>query len=511
MAEIKRRTIDTHFENQITTAMIMSTKFLTDIRPLYNPDYMKNTFARIICYWCVDHFDHYKKAPGKNIESIFLVESESGLPKEDAEIIKDFLTKLNSLYSESQGINNDLIKQYAFDYFRKRDLEIRSAKAQTFLELGKIDEAEDQFLNFKQVAFQTSGWINPFDVQQIFSTFDDETDPVLKLPGALGHLVGPIERGWFIGVLGPFKRGKSFFLQEIAIRGLMQGLKVVFISLEMMDKDVKKRFYKRLTGFGSRTGEDVFLFPTFDCAANQDGTCAMRQRTQLIKLLGTDGSKPNFDIDMDYRPCVYCRENHMREYRLATWFETLEVPQFSFSNTRDHMRAEEIMHGDNFRFMCYPKFTASVSDMKRDLFILEQYEGFIPDLIVTDHADIFKLGKSNNKVGQIDDVWKELGSLAAERHSIVVTASQGTRGAIYKESVAQDDLAEWIGKLGHVDIFMGLSQTPDEKESKIIRANLLAHRHKDVDETVFAEILQQLDVGQFYLDSEIKYRRRSAT
>ena len=72
--------------------------------------------------------------------------------------------------------------------------------------------------------------------------------------------------------------------------------------------------------------------------------------------------------------------------------------------------------------------------------------------------------------------------------------------------MAQDDLAEWIGKLGHVDLFLGLNQTKEEKRSKILRVNGLVHRHKDVDENVSALLLQQLEVGQFFMDSHIVRR-----
>ena len=87
--------------------------------------------------------------------------------------------------------------------------------------------------------------------------------------------------------------------------------------------------------------------------------------------------------------------------------------------------------------------------------------------------------------------------------AVLFSASQGTRGSIYKSDMSQDDLAEWIGKLGHVDVFLGLSQTKDEKRSKILRVNGLVHRHKEIDENIFSLLLQQLEVGQFAIDSHI--------
>jgi hypothetical protein len=155
------------------------------------------------------------------------------------------------------------------------------------------------------------------------------------------------------------------------------------------------------------------------------------------------------------------------------------------------------------RAISYPRFTASISDIRRDLFLLEQHESFIPDVIIVDYADILKPDVSKDKRNEIDDIWKMLASMAAERHCIMFTASQGTRGAIYKSDMSQDDLAEWIGKLGHVDMFLGLNQSKDEKRSKIIRVNGLVHRHREIDEHISAVLLQQLEVGQFCLDTHI--------
>ena len=504
--KIERKPIDNTIEDQITTAMIMSTKFLTEVSVLFNPEYMRNSFAKIVCYWCTDYFKQYGKAPQAHIKDIYLVESELDLPKEDKEIIGSFLSKLSDEFVEGYVVNADYLRDNAFAYFRKRELEIRTELARRYLEVGKIEEAEDQFSKYKKIAYQTSGWFNPLNQKEMLEVFDDVDQDEMVLPGALGKIVGPIERDWFIAVLAPFKRGKTFFLQEMAVRAAFQRLNVVFVSLEMKKKNIKERFYKRMTGFGSKTGEDSFLFPVFDCEHNQQGDCLRPERTNRIRLCDSDGNKPEYELTMAYRPCTYCRDHMIRDYKVTTWFEVLEVPKFGLKGTRSKIRAIETMYGDNFRYICYPRFLAGISDIRRDLYILEQHEEFIPDVIIIDYADILKPDTKGDKRNQIDDIWKNLASLAAERHCMVFTASQGTRGSIYKSDMSQDDLAEWIGKLAHVDIFLGLNQSPTEKESKVIRVNLLAHRHKESDETVSALMLQQLEVGQFAMDTHLVKR-----
>ena len=208
MSKVTIKEIDSTIENQITTAMIISTKFLSEVSSLFDKDYLKNSFAKIICFWCLDYYKQYKKAPGIHIKDIFKIESELGMTSEDKEIIGTFLSKLNKQYVEDQGINSDYIRDNAFNYFKQRELEIRVDKASKLLKVGKVEEAEEQFTKFKKIAYQVSGWFNPFEASEVMEVFDDTDSGIFLLPGALGQVMGPIERDWFIAVLAPFKKGK---------------------------------------------------------------------------------------------------------------------------------------------------------------------------------------------------------------------------------------------------------------------------------------------------------------
>jgi hypothetical protein len=57
--------------------------------------------------------------------------------------------------------------------------------------------------------------------------------------------------------------------------------------------------------------------------------------------------------------------------------------------------------------------------------------------------------------------------------------------------------------MAHVDIWAALNQLPAEKRDKTARIGLVAHRHNDFDKNKQALILQDIDTGQFVLDSEI--------
>ncbi|MFH1506331.1 MAG: hypothetical protein ABIE94_05090, partial [archaeon] len=132
-------------------------------------------------------------------------------------------------------------------------------------------------------------------------------------------------------------------------------------------------------------------------------------------------------------------------------------------------------------------------------------DDFIPDIVVVDYADILKpssYASKEKRLEVIDDIWKNLARLAGEKHCIVITGSQGNRGSLNKDQMEEGDVAEWIGKLAHVDVFVTLNQNSTEKKMGMVRMSVLEHRHKDFNPDQNVIVLQKLDAGQPLLDSE---------
>ncbi len=484
--------------------MIISTRFIEEIYPIFNMQYIRNKFAKTLISWTLEYFDKFGEAPAHNIETMYELE-RAKLEESEDEIIKTFLHKLSKNYVENQGINDEYILDQAMQYFRKREVESRVENAQKLLDVGKIEAAEDEIFKMKKVVRLTSNWSNPLDTEKIHEVFDESKKGILRFPGALGELFGDLERGWFCAFLAPFKRGKTWLLQEAVVIAALSNLKAVFISLEMKDKNINERIYKRITAYGDE-GKTEHIVPVFDCNKNQLGTCDKSCRVNRFALWDGEGELPEFAEDMDYRPCSYCKDHpeHKKDYELATWFEVMKKKEFTAKNVNKKLKSFRRFYGDNIRVKCYPRFAASVKDIQRDLDILEQTEGFIPDVIAVDYADILRPdgrgGGSEPRHG-IDEIWKTLASMAAERHCLLFSASQGNRGSIYKENMDQADLAEWIGKLGHVDLFASVNQSTAEKKRGIVRLGMLAHRHKEFHEKDHVMLLQAFSLGQVHLDS----------
>ena len=70
------------------------------------------------------------------------------------------------------------------------------------------------------------------------SAFSKHSESLIKFPGALGKFFGDaFQRHGFVSIEGPEGRGKSYWLQEIAYRAVLQRRKVLFFELGDMTQD----------------------------------------------------------------------------------------------------------------------------------------------------------------------------------------------------------------------------------------------------------------------------------
>jgi hypothetical protein len=497
-----RRRVDTSVEDQILTGLIVSTPFCKDLFPILNPDYFQTDHARTIIKWTKDYFDRYKKCPDRSIEEIYR-HSKKDLKEADAENVGLFLEKISGQYEESEHFNVDFYMDRALEYFRGQAVRLVADKSRVLLDTGHLDEAEEVVRDYKKVAKDVSGWVDPFDPVYIRKVLLDRLDKdiLFSFPGALGKVVGPLERRWLVGILGPMKRGKTWYLQECAVQALFERLKVVFVSLEMDDLKISRRIYKRLTAFGDE--EKDYPYPVFDCKRNQDDSCTLSQRVNNIRLLMKDGEKPHFSPAMKYRVCAECRGNRTR-FVPEAWFTLSHRQKLKIKSVTKHLEGLQGMMGDHLRILPYPAYSANIGRVKRDLEKLEYTEGFVPDVIVIDYADILA-PEDARQVGRerTDETWKMLKNLSQSKHCLVITASQSNRASISKKNVTQEDTAEDIRKIAHVEVMMSLNQLPKEKKGGIMRLAVIAHREKDFEQLRQCMVLQQMELGQVLLDSEL--------
>ena len=501
---MKRQRVDNIIEKNLLTGLIVSNRICKEILPILNVKCLKVDYTKRVITWIKTYYLNYKEAPQKEIQNIFDIEKKN-LEEEEALLIKEFLNELSVSYLEDDNFNEEYLIDRIITYIKERELEIATDRTKELLSIGKIAEAEASLADYRKIAKITSNWVNPLQPKEINKAFDREITDLFNLPGKLGELAGTLERGMFIGFLGPFKRGKTWWLLELAMLAIRNKLKVVFVSLEMDAIRMERRIYQNISSAIDKGGN--FIYSCFDCQHNQDGTCSIENRTNDITLIDVNtGNMPLFNNKLRYKPCTYCRTSDPSSYKQATWFTMIERPAFDLKQARKSIAKFSKMYGkDNFRLKAYPRFSANLTDVIRDLDILEYTDKFIPDVIIIDYADILtpEPGSSEKSRDRIDDTWKTHAKLASERKCLVVTVSQSTRNSWDSRNVRAIHAAEDYRKMANVDIMFSLNQTSEEKKQMKMRFGVIAHRHRDFNELNQVTVLNNYNAGQAYIDSEI--------
>lgn len=446
--------VDVKIERQIVTGMIVNDEFLRGVSSIFK-DQLRVPFANRVAGWCMDYYKQYQEAPTKHIKDIFLHHSKNGLPDEEKFLISEFLDRLSKKYVKSSSFNVPYILDNTEEYFRLLALEELKRDLDKSLEKGKITKAENLVKKFEHVVRPETSGVDPFSKDAIRNTFDEQSSDVLfKFPGELGEEVGYFEREYLAAYFGVRGTGKTWWLLWTGLLAVTQGYNVVFVSLEMSEKQVIKRIHQYLTALPTRAYKDPIMIPRF----HEEGVT------------------------------TYFKETRRDELSL----------ELALRRTRD--LDDTNLFRAKFKLLTYPSGTHTVGDLKTQLTNMEYYDDFIPDVIITDYADKFRAEKGGERRHQLEEVWNQHKALAQEKKCFVVTASQ-TNTSRTGVDIGVGSAAECIEKENLCDLIFALNQKPDEKKAGLMRLSLTKHRHDDYDIMRKVYVTQCLKIGRPYLDS----------
>tara|TARA_Y100000296_G_C5169810_1_gene256662 strand:+ start:1311 stop:2678 length:1368 start_codon:yes stop_codon:yes gene_type:complete len=453
--------IDVKIEKQIVTGMIMSTEFLEGIVPIFR-EQLQAPATNKVATWCATYFKQYGQAPKRHIKDIFKQHSKS-LPDEDKFLIEEFLDRLSKKFKVSKSFNATYILDIAEEYLRTIALEELHNRLGTAIDNGAVTKGENIIKKFERAARPETKGIDPFSNEAILKAFDDDAgDKLFRFPGVLGDTVGDFEREYLAAFFGIRGTGKTWWLLWTGLLAVFHGYNVVFVSLEMSEKQIVKRIHQYLNAKPTNKPKGRTEIPEFCDEEDEDGevTTVFKKQRRKQLTMRTAMSKM---VDID----------------------------------------ESSLIKANFKLITYPSGYASVSDLKAHLHNMEYYEDFVPDVIITDYADKFKPeidGEMRHKIGSI---WKAHKALAQERKCLVLTASQ-TNTARTGKDIGVGSAAESMEKENEPDILIALNQNPIQKKQGLMRTCLTKHRHNEYDIIKEIYITQCYSIGRPYLDSKVK-------
>lgn len=509
---------DSFIERRIITGLIVSTEYVQQISKFWSPTLLASPTARLLSGWCFDHFNKYKNAPDKDIEGIFASKKET-IPLDRADDIEGILSSLSEEY-ESDQFNVDYLLDETKSYLQKRHLKKFADDIKGALLSGSLTDAEKIAMSYSplvsEMEYQS---IDPFSsAQRIRRAFEEKNqvlitfpikDPSMKVLGEFWN--DQLTRDSFVAIMGPEKRGKTFMLIELAMRAMSSGCNVAFFQAGDMTEN---QHLKRLCIYHSKRSDKKkynhgLWIPEVDCLKNQSDECNKTSEVRECNFGVTKEKKKHIGFDEltklsaknpEYKPCRNCRE-----IEGTVWLKKRETTKpLTWKEAYQKIRKWQKDHNHKFRLCTYPNDTLCVSEIKSLLDIWERQDGFVPDVIVVDYADILAPDPDCTRLEyrhQQNKLWQRLRRLSQEKHNLVITATQAAASSYDKDSLKLSDFTDDKRKYAHVTAMYGLNQNDDEKKIGIMRLNKLVVREDDYVFTDQIKILQRLQIGRPFLGS----------
>jgi hypothetical protein len=315
-------------------------------------------------------------------------------------------------------------------------------------------------------------------------------------------MIGNIKKSDVVSIFAETKVGKTWMLVNMFKHCVQSRLKTIYFSIEMTQEEINQRIEQAFFPMTTRKGEQ--RFPEFDCIHNQTGECADRTSTVVVR------EDDEFLDDPAHVVCQKCMRSDPERYEQAIYHSLIdreEMDEFGLKrafikNNNEKTKLAEMMSKYG-RVISKEKYDLSYTDIVKIVKVLAN-QGFIPDVVILDYADILELGhlSTNSEWRKEDDRWKLLPKLYKYTKSLLITATQAKSSE--GDYMSSDNQRGYKGKSMHVNKMIGVSQTPDQKRDGIIQVNITESRQDEffIDRNCY--ILQDLNSGQAYLDSYCK-------
>lgn len=485
-------------ERQIVIGLIVSSKFIEQIRTVFNPYLLESSAARFLARWCLEYYDRYKEAPKSNIQGLIHQYANEGVSKDIIEEIEeDILPGLSKEYEEGD-VNVDYLVDITKNHLNVRGLLIHSEKIKTLIARNKVIEAENLASQFKPILKENPQWTDvgtDKSIQEIKDSLSQSQECLIRYPGALGEMWnGQMVREGFVALMGMEKRGKTFFLIDMAMRAAIQRRNVAFFAAgDMSEKQMLNRFAIYLTKKSNKEEYCNAMFePVKDCIFNQTDSCSKDVREcdfgifpdkspqEIRNEITMEELTQKYKDFPDYRPCTNCLEFKKNPWG-TVWIKQLPSVQPLTVEEASEKLKEFYEKGHRLRLSSHPTHTLSVSQIKSILEIWEKQDNFVPDVLVIDYADILIEENVKEFRHQQNSIWMGLRSLSQAKHCLVITATQTDADSYNKSLLKWTNFSEDKRKYAHVTAMYGLNQDPEgrEKKLKILRINEIVVREGD--------------------------------
>jgi hypothetical protein len=506
-------------ERQIITGLIVSTDFQRSIKDRWNVRLFESGAATRIASWCKEYFDKY----GKDIEGIFQEKMRNAkrMSEEVVTDIEEILEGLSEEYETQTDFNVDYLVERAVKYFNERHLSIHSEEIKALLGQDKLLEAEKLASSFKPLAKDSGSWIDLSDVKvldRIEKAFNQSNECLIEYPFELGEFWNAqLIREGFVAFMASEKRGKTFMLLDLAMRACRQKRRVAFFQAgDMTEGQQIKRISTYLTKRSySERYSGLMYEPIKDCVLNQNDECNKDEREGSFGVFTKKNEKEirkditmsdlitTFKDNQEYVPCTACEE-FKKSHWGCPWLKEVDTGKpLSAKGAKEAYQDFFINFNRQFKLSSHPSGTLTVKQAQTIMDIWESQDGFTPDVIIFDYADIMDDEVIKEFRHKQNKIWMDMRGLSQSRKALVITVTQTDADSYTKDTLGMENFSEDKRKYAHVTAMYGLNQDKHgrEKGIGIMRINEIVVRESDFNIKNQIHVLQNLRRGRPVLES----------
>lgn len=506
---MKIRNIDSGIERRIAIGAVVSDAYLARLRDVWQAKLMPTPFVRVVVDWCLSYHDKYGTAPGPDIEQLFESRSDT-LPDVDKSLIENFLVSVAEEHRRSEKFNDAYLLDETTRFLHKRSLKRLQSRIGDALAVGDIDAANSAISKWNAVEVPAFDECFPFtDAARLANAFEHSRVQLLSYPGAAGALMGPYAvRDGFLAFLGPEKRGKTWWLIETAIRGMLgKGNVAFFPAGDMSAEQMMVRLAIYNTG---RSNDERYCgrleIPVPDCMTGQLGDCRHEEMSgkHLDVEKDENGKIPltalihAFRAGERWTPCSRCKG--CKKWKPSIWYKIR--PAIRPLTWREALRAgrrfvRSVGGERRLRMSSWPTETLTTDMIESRLDAWERKEGWVADLVIPDYADILAArNASEEHRHRENDKWMSMRRGSLKRHSLWFTATQASAESYDAARLRMKHYSNDKRKYAHVTGMFGLNQTDEEKESGLMRVNTIVVREGGFSSMHEAKVAMSLETGR---------------
>jgi len=507
--------MDDFIERRIIIGLVVSDEYTAAVKKIWDNKYLTSSAARIISQWCLEYFDKYQVSPKNTIESIYVQKlKEQKIGKDQGEDIEEILDSLSTEYDDHQ-FNVQYLLDGTRSYFQERRLKLFQENITACLESGDLTGAQAAASSYAPPEQEEQSCIDVFESneERIKQIFEERQKPLIQFPGALGEYWNDqFVRDALIGLMGPEKRGRSWWLMQIAMLGIQQGCNVAFFQAgDMSESQMMARMciYLSRKSDQEKYCQEMYM-PVLDCIYNQNDTCEKGERQRPFGVFEMDVkefkkiTKADLEVAYSNNP-EYVACHNCKKIRGTPWLKKkAKTSPLNWKEAYKKVRAFRVRHHNKLRLSTHANETLSVHEINSLLNLWEKQDHFVPDIILIDHADILAPDSDSTCLEARhlpNKIWQRLRKLSQERHCLIVTATWSDAASYDKNTLSLSNFSEDKRKYGHVTAMYGLNMNEEEKRIGIMRFNELVIREGAFERMNQVRVLQCLAIGRPLLDS----------